>query len=56
MFAWLFLLASLANIFAVASGQLEEQPAIGKISGAEVGDDRLCIFFSLLAAIFAVPG
>ena len=45
MFAWLFLLASLANVFAVASGQPEESLAIGKISGAEVSADKLCIFF-----------
>ena len=52
MFAWLFLLASLANVFAVASGQPEERPAIGKISGAEVSDDKLCIFFLSFGSYF----
>ena len=54
MFAWLFLLASLANVFAVASGQPEESLAIGKISGAEVSDDRLCIFFLSFGSYFKI--
>ena len=36
IFAWLSLLASLANLFDVASGQPEEPLAIGKMPGAEV--------------------
>ena len=36
IFAWLSLLASLANLFDVASGQAEEPLAIEKMLGAEV--------------------
>ena len=36
VFAWLSLLASLANRLDVASGQLEEPLAIGKMPGAGV--------------------
>ena len=39
--ALLSLLASLANVFAVARGQPEKLPAIEKISGGEVGIKRL---------------
>ena len=38
--ASLSLLASLANLFAVARGQPEELPAIENISGAEVSTKR----------------
>ena len=48
MFAWLPLVASMASFFAVASGQPEELPAIGKKSGLEVSAERLCIYFSFL--------
>ena len=37
IFAWLSLLASLANLFDVASGQPEVPLAIGEMPGAEVG-------------------
>ena len=40
IFAWLSLLASLANFPDVASGQPEESLAIGKMAGAEVGFQR----------------
>ena len=36
IFAWLSLLASLANLFDIASGIPEEPLAIGKMPGAEV--------------------
>ena len=36
IFAWLSLLASLASLFDVASGQAEVPLAIGKMPGAEV--------------------
>ena len=52
MFAWLPLVASMASVLAVASGQPEELPAIGKKSGPEVSAERLFIYFSFLAAIF----
>ena len=45
MFAWLPLLASLANLFAVASGQPEEPPAIVKKSMPEVSVWLFCINF-----------
>ena len=44
-FAWLSLLASLANLFDVASGQPEEPLAMGKIPGAEVSFQQLRIIF-----------
>ena len=51
IFSWLSLLASFANLFAVASGQPKEPPPIGKISGAEVRSTRLYTFFEPLSAI-----
>ena len=45
MFAWLPLLASLANLFALASGQPEEARAILKMPIAEVSVLLLCINF-----------
>ena len=48
MFAWLPLVASMVSVLAVASGQPEELPAIGKKSGPEVSSARLCIYFSFL--------
>ena len=43
IFAWLSLLASLANLFDVASGQPEEPLAIGKMPGAGVSFSFLFI-------------
>ena len=51
MFAWLPLVASMAGVLAVASGQPEELSAIGKKSGPEVSAERLCIYFSFLIRI-----
>ena len=51
MFAWLPLVASMAGVLAVASGQREELPAIGKKSELEVSAERLCIYFSILIKI-----
>ena len=45
IFAWLSLLASLANLHDVASGQPEEPLAMGKIPGAEVSFQQLRIIF-----------
>ena len=47
-FAWLSLLASLANRFDVASGQPEELLAIGKMPGAEVSFEQLYLIFLVL--------
>ena len=55
--ALLSLLASLANLFAVARGQPEELPAIEKISGAEVSIKRLRIIISASGGFsyFTIP-
>ena len=51
IFAWLPLVASMSGVLAVASGQPEKLPAIGKKSGPEVSAERLCIYFSFLIRI-----
>ena len=51
MIAWLPLLAAMAIVFTVASGQPEELPAIGDISGSEVSAEELCIFLFYLIKI-----
>ena len=48
IFAWLSLLASLANLFDVASGRPEEPLAMGEMHGSEVSFWRLRIIFLLL--------
>ena len=48
IFAWLSLLASLANLFDVASGRPEEPLAMGEMNGSEVGFWRLRIIFFLI--------
>ena len=52
IFAWLSLLASLANLPDVASGQPEEPLAIGKMPGAEVSFQQFFLFFLFLEAVF----
>ena len=52
MFAWLPMLASLANLFAFASGQPEEQLAILKTPIAEVSVWLFCINFPNLGSYF----
>ena len=52
MFAWLSLLTSLANLFAVASGQPEEGPAKLKTFIPEVRIWLFCIDVSNLGIYF----
>ena len=56
IFSWLSLLASLANLSDVASGQPEDPVAIGKMPGAEVCLRRLRIisFFMRLKAVLPI--
>ena len=54
IFAWLSLLASLANLFDVASGQPEEPLAMGEMHGSEVGFWRLRIIFLLFLFTFNI--
>ena len=51
MFAWLSLLTSLANLFAVASGQPEEGPAKLKTFIPEV---RIWLFVSMFLTLVKV--
>ena len=48
IFAWLSLLASLANFPDLASGQPEEPLAIRKMPGAEVSFLQLCLNFLVI--------
>ena len=52
IFAWLSLLASLANLPDVASGQPEEPLAIGKIPGAEVSFQQVCLISLVFESCF----
>ena len=52
IFAWVSLLASLANLFDVASGIPEEPLAIGKMPGVEVNFCRLCIISIVFGSYF----
>ena len=55
LLASLSLLASSANLFAVAIGHPEELPALEKISGAEVSIKRLRIIISASGGFFLIP-